>query len=152
MQIGCNKDLVCLSAQVLCQLTGTAKRKKAVWCSSRFFCAHSLCFPRFYFSASQKHASKSFSSYFFLSEHYVFKFFWSFLCFLSSGIPEVQRAMMHMNSWHCGFKSDSWPLSQVSQDSGLSHIKPRWLSSPEKKDSIGFAFKCLGQSMSTFSW
>lgn len=96
--------------------------------------------------------SKSFSSYFFLSEHYVFKFFWSFLCFLSSGIPEVQRAMMHMNSWHCGFKSDSWPLSQVSQDSGLSHIKPRWLSSPEKKGSIGFAFKCLGQSMSTFSW
>ncbi len=118
MQIGCNKDLVSLSAEVLCQLTGTAKRKSLSDVALNFS-ALTLCVSQdFRFQPPRSKLpsfSESFSSYFFLSEHFVFLNFSEVFCaFCLWGTPEVQQAMMHMNSWHCGFKSDSWPLSQVT--------------------------------------
>lgn len=48
---------------------------------------------------------RPFSSYLFLSEHFVLQNFCEVSCALClRGIPEVQQAVMRLNSWHCGFR------------------------------------------------
>lgn len=114
MQIGCNKDLVCLSACVY-QLTGAVKWKNAVWCcfSSNFSCPQ--CFWRFcslpeaWFQIPLAPLSSYFSSF----EQFVFLIFLKFFCALClQGILEEQ-AVMQRNMWHYGFRSHSWPSSHV---------------------------------------
>lgn len=115
MQIGCNKDLVCLSALSVYQLTGAVKWKNAVWCcfSSNFSCPQ--CFwrisslPESWFQIPLTPLSSYFSSF----EQFVFLIFQKFFCALClQGILEEQ-AVMQRNMWHYGFRSHSWPSSHV---------------------------------------
>ena len=86
------------------------EEKRLVWCSSLFFWVfffftHSLfIFLKIFFLSLPEDSLRLFSSYLFLSEHFVLLNFCEVSCALClRGIPEVQQAVMRMNSWHCGF-------------------------------------------------
>lgn len=151
MQIGCNKDLVSLSAVVLCQFTGTERRKRLVWCSSQFcfvlfLCTHSWYFWRF-FSQPPRSMVPRFSASFFIISLSVWtfclaKFLWGFLCSLSSRHP--------WGSASCDAHElvALW-LSDMTHDpchklplSGHLHVKTRRLST-RKRQHCFFSVKLL---------
>lgn len=135
MQIGCNKDLVCLSAEVLCQLTRTAKRKRMSDAGAQSSCSHSLYFWGVFFSASQKRASKSLYVFFiiFLSlwTFFLSKFLWSF--FVLSVFEASPRFSKLWCTWTRGNVASNLthdPCHKLpSQD---FHIKNQRLSPPKK--------------------
>ena len=102
MQIGCNKDLVCLSAGIRCQLTRRAKWKKKQKTKKKDasdVAVNLSVLALRIFAASQKFPGFSVLFLIILSEHFCLSRFFSpnFFLFslrsLSWGTPEVQLAV-----------------------------------------------------------
>lgn len=133
MQIGCNKDLVCLSAEILCQLVGTAPWNKDAWCSFQSFCIHSpsllLSFSVFIFH----HISIS------LSNFSSFLFFLFLLLLFHAlclwGLPVAQQsydAHQLVVPW-----LQMWLMTLVTSSRSFVALSHWRLSSRDEKDSSG---------------
>lgn len=101
--------LFCANLQEQKEEKGSSDAALSFW--GVFLCTHSLYFWRF-FSQPPRSIVPRFSTSFFIISLSVWtfclaKFLWSL-----RGIPEVQQAVMHMNSWLCGFQI--WLMNHVT--------------------------------------